>query len=270
MMPPGFSVVHFNSFADGGAATAARKIHDSLVTSGVDSRFLFTEGDVDKPTYLKLRSEPHAGLIATLQRGFIHRFRQRVGAPRPGYSEPFGWPTNPGLTMDAIPSVPRSIIHLHWVVGLLDYEIFFRQIPRETPIIWTLHDMNPFTGGCHYAWDCTGFVDKCAPCPQLAKIARLVSARRCQKIKQENVAGRNLHIVADSRWLEGEARKSWILRSARSFRTIHYGVDLQTFRPRDLVATRRRLGVGDSATVIAFGADRLDNRRKGFENSATP
>ena len=40
-------------------------------------------------------------------------------------------------------------------------------MPRELPIVWTLHDMNPFTGGCHYSGDCGKFRESCGACPEL-------------------------------------------------------------------------------------------------------
>ena len=263
-MPPIRSVLHFNTLANGGAAYAARKIHDSLVVSGVDSRYCYVDGSVNNPTYQKLRFRARAGVLGKVWHGIVRRFRQRIGAPRPGFLEPFGWSTIPGLTIDLDLSDCRSIVHLHWIVGLLDYGEFFRNLPIATPVVWTLHDMNPLTGGCHYAWECNGFIGRCTQCPQLARIGRRSMARTSQMLRRRTLADRNLHIVADSHWLEAEAKKSWILESALSFRTIHYGVDLEAFQPRKPLATRRRLGIDDAATVIAFGTDRLDNKRKGF------
>jgi glycosyltransferase involved in cell wall biosynthesis len=89
-------------------------------------------------------------------------------------------------------------------------------------------------------------------------------ATKSQDLKKQALAHRNLHIVANSRWLEEEARKSRIFDSALSFRTIHLGVDIETFRPRDPLAAKRRFGVDESKTIVAFGSSRLDTPRKGF------
>jgi len=260
-LPP---IRHFNTNSYGGAATAARKIHDSLVASGIDSRFYFVDGDSDGPNYEKLRLDPRFGVWGRLFRSALHRFRQRVGSAGSAIYEPFGWPTIPGRALDLSVVEPASILHLHWVVGLLDYRSFFRGVPVGTPIVWTLHDMNPLTGGCHYAWSCTGFVDQCRHCPQLAGLAGIAMAIKSQDLKKQALSHRNLHIVANSRWLEEEAGKSRIFDSARSFRTIHLGVDPEAFRPRDPLAARRRLGLDESRTIVAFGSARLDTPRKGF------
>lgn len=44
-----------------------------------------------------------------------------------------------------------DIVHLHWVANFLNYPTFFKKIQK--PIIWTLHDMNPFQGLFHYKND---------------------------------------------------------------------------------------------------------------------
>src|SRR5690606_1458727 len=58
-----------------------------------------------------------------------------------------------------------DVLHLHWVNGLVDNR-FFRM--TDQPIIWTLHDMTPFTGGCTYDRNCGRFTIGCGACPQFA------------------------------------------------------------------------------------------------------
>ena len=59
----------------------------------------------------------------------------------------------------------QDIIHLHFVAAhYVDYSFFAK---AKKPVIWTLHDMNPFTGGCHYSGDCVQFEIDCHKCPQI-------------------------------------------------------------------------------------------------------
>src|SRR5471030_2270548 len=60
-----------------------------------------------------------------------------------------------------------DVLNLHWVAGILDYSGMQKGFSGKT-IVWTLHDMNPFTGGCHYAGACTRYMESCVSCPQLA------------------------------------------------------------------------------------------------------
>jgi len=59
-----------------------------------------------------------------------------------------------------------DIINLHWVAGLVDYSSMATSLAGKK-IVWTLHDMNPFTGGCHYAGRCNKYEKSCGACPQL-------------------------------------------------------------------------------------------------------
>ncbi|MDR2993391.1 MAG: hypothetical protein LBV11_06090, partial [Bacillus cereus] len=45
-----------------------------------------------------------------------------------------------------------DIIHLHWIAdNFLNYPTFFKNIKQ--PIVWTLHDINPFRGIFHFDGD---------------------------------------------------------------------------------------------------------------------
>ena len=41
-----------------------------------------------------------------------------------------------------------DLLNLHWTTGFVDVPSFYPAVATRTPIVWTLHDMNPFTGGC--------------------------------------------------------------------------------------------------------------------------
>jgi glycosyltransferase involved in cell wall biosynthesis len=265
MMLERLRVAHFNTLASGGAAIAARKLHDSLVKAGANSCFYHVVGDIDDPSYHRLQQRPRRRRLGSLRSRVVRSLRDRAVRPHRGQFEAFGWSTSPGVEFDLPDLSSDTIFHLHWVVGLVDYREFFATLPESQPIVWTLHDMNPLTGGCHYSAGCRRFEKRCIACPQLSHLWSLEAAARSQRLRRRALSGRNLHIVADSSWLEERARASSVLSAAKSFRTIHYGIDSSVFRPRERRDCRDRFGIDSDALVIGFGADRLDNRRKGFE-----
>ena len=58
-----------------------------------------------------------------------------------------------------------DIIHLHWINKSL---INIKDILKiNKPIVWTIRDMWPFTGVCHYTYDCVKYIKGCGKCPQL-------------------------------------------------------------------------------------------------------
>lgn len=162
-----------------------------------------------------------------------------------------------------------DIIHLHWIANFINYPSFFNSISDKIPIVWTLHDMNAFTGGCHYAWTCENFKKACGNCFQIGKMAEHDVSYWNVALKKHLYKNKNLHVVADSYWLEKEARASSAFSSAKSFRTIHYGLDTTKYIPKNKKLCKEALGIDPDSSVLAFGADSIDNRRKGLKELLT-
>lgn len=268
-------VNHLSTYLTGGAALAARRLHDCLLTAGHSSRFHFGrkwKGAPLNDSYSMLHwgkspatdfRQFFARLFQTPRRVSLKIKQRRALPPRDKRAEYFSF-------CQRIPETPfpfgdshDQILHLHWVANLFDYASFFSSIPDELPIVWTLHDMNAFTGGCHYSGDCQKYVSGCQNCPQLARPGEQDMARHTFRSKQIAFAEKNLHIVAPSRWIENEARRSELLKGSRSIQTIPYGLDTTKFTPVNKLLARRQLGLPADSVVIAFGADVVDNRRKG-------
>ncbi len=74
---------------------------------------------------------------------------------------------DPDVDLGALEQVQDAdIIHVHWTPGLLNLEIaplFF----LGKSVIFTIYDMSLFTGGCHYPFDCMGYLDGCLNCPEV-------------------------------------------------------------------------------------------------------
>lgn len=161
--------------------------------------------------------------------------------------------------------VSGSVLHLHWIAGLLDLPTFWGAIPNEFPIVWTLHDMNPFTGGCHFSGGCEGFTRACGSCPQLGRPEVRDLSYRSFQVKRRAYAGKNLHIVAPSRWLAREAQRSPLFDGVKSIACIPYGLDSGLFSPHVKSAARKTLDLPAQGVIVAFGADMVTNRRKGLQ-----
>lgn len=263
---------HFNAFSSGGAAIAARRVHEGLRHAGLESTFWYARGpEVEDPTYRRWAPQKRSGLTGVLdrvKRGSMHAVH-RLGLKRALRGRPdglelfstaeskhkFAW------TADAF--ADADVLHLHWVGSALDYRTFFSSTRPDQPIVWTLHDMNAFTGGCHYNNGCTRFQDGCGRCPQLGKPADEDLSRKSFDAKIAALPLERIHIVAPSKWLLNEARNSTILHRAAGFHLIPYGIDLKRFQPRDREDARRQLGLPGGRPIIAFGADDVNNRRKG-------
>ena len=71
----------------------------------------------------------------------------------------------PSRLAATINALEPDLVHFHWVGwGMLRLE----DLPNiRAPLVWTLHDMWAFTGGCHYDQGCGRYIDRCGACPML-------------------------------------------------------------------------------------------------------
>jgi glycosyltransferase involved in cell wall biosynthesis len=207
-----------------------------------------------------------ARVIRAARRWRIRRGLGRYRLTRPAGAELFNTGESEHTTA-VMAQVPRcDLIHLHWTAGFIDLEHFLGAIPAHRKLVWTLHDMSAFTGGCGYADD-ERFVAGCGACPQLGSNDESDLSRRTWKRKRsmlEKLSPERLHFVAPSQWLAEQARKSPLLKRF-AISTIPYGLDLDEFAPRDRSAARNILGLSPRAVVALFVADWMDIRRKGFQ-----
>ena len=266
-------VYHFNTYIAGGAAIAAQRIHDSLANRGVESTFFSLAGETPNNTYISIDQRENHSITKRMNRYarklcYLLRIHYHTHGRPEGY-EQFSYASLCWKTRLAMFNKNPDIVHLHWIADFIDYPSFFSSIPESVPIIWTLHDMNPFTGGCHYSWECERYKSQCCHCPQLKKSSVYDLSTKNFLLKKKSLRRKNLHVVADSHWLEGEARSSAIFTDVKSFQTIHYGLDIQSFLPKDKETCRKVLGLDPDSVVISFGADHVGNRRKGMRELVT-
>jgi len=269
-------VDQFQTQLTGGAAQAALRLHRALLPQGVTSRLWYASKN--PPTSTDVACEPvkwarQSGhpwqFIAAVAAGARRRLslkrekRRYLRGRQPSaelFSRPRLWHDTPHDTTAA----PADVIQLHWIAGLIDYPSFFGSVPASFPIVWTLHDMNPFTGGCHYSEGCQRYSGRCGDCPMLAHPSDNDLSRRSFQIKRDALRDKNLHVVTPSRWLAAEARRSAILASVKSFQVIPNGLDTTVFAPMNKRAAKKTLGLPVDRFVIGFGAESLAARRKGF------
>ena len=171
-------------------------------------------------------------------------------------------------TQDILSQLPDcDIVNLHWITGFIDYRSFLGNAHKLPPIVWTLHDMNAFTGGCHYNLGCTKYMHACGACPQLGSDNPNDLSHRIWNRKKkvfDQIKKENIHFVAPSHWLAGKAQESKLLARFK-VSTIQYSLDTDDFAPRNKHHAREILGIPLDANTIVFIAQSIQNRRKGFE-----
>jgi glycosyltransferase involved in cell wall biosynthesis len=252
----------------GGAARAAFRLHQSLRRIGHDSTMLVQHQASRDPSVVYFA--PPLALPSRLRRitrrSFLRLNHKLHYSSRPAGASFFS-DDRSEHGADVLGQLPPiDILHLHWIAGFFDYRDFFEQLPASLPVVWTLHDMNPFTGGCHHARSCQKFLSGCGACPELGSVREkdLSSAIWSRKrLAYDHLKPGKFLFASPSRWLAGEARKSTLIGNF-SINVIPNGVDTQSFTPRDRETSRDLLGVPPKAKVVLFVSAYLEDKYKGL------
>ena len=246
----------------GGASIAAYRSHRALRAAGIEAAMLVwrkTSADASVhrlAPWLNLRQRVQRRIAMQGQRLQLRRLPRQADSAYWSLNQ-FSYPI-----ADAINQFAADIVHLHWVG---DNFLPIQQFERiEAPIVWTLHDMWAFTGGCHYAGDCRHYREACGNCPQLLRPASRDPSARIHARKMRSWAGIPMTIVAPSRWLADCARQSAVLRDKRIV-VIANPIDTRAFKPLDQRAARQAFNLPQDKPLALFGAaDGTADPRKGF------
>ena len=264
LLPNAVKVLHISmSDIGGGAARAAYRIHESLVAAGVDSTMLVWSRLSRDPTVKRFLPSPKPlmRMVRAVRRSFIQRTIPDTCDPAAAFTGDRSW-----LGGELAAGLPEcDLINLHWVSGFVDFQAFLPAVARRAPLVWTLHDMNPFTGGCHYDARCGRFTDSCGACPMLTNtgegdFSRQVWLRKNSAL--ETIERNRLAVVTPSRWLTAEAARSSLLGRYEAV-TIPYGLNTDIFQPRGKRLAREVLGIPADAPVVLFVAQTIRDQRKG-------
>ena len=165
------------------------------------------------------------------------------------------------VDFDRMQSVFTSadVVHFHWVAGLMDYEKAPVHL-GDKPVVWTLADMNAFTGGCHYSEGCEGYKAECKACPLLGGSDLAHENWKRKKRAYDNMS--NIHIICPSQWLADRVKESTLL-GARPIHVLSNALPIARFQPTNKAVARQRLGLPLDKKLIVFGATDQKNVRKG-------
>ncbi|WP_287293429.1 glycosyltransferase family 4 protein [Moorena sp. SIO2C4] len=243
----------------GGAARAAYRLHQGLQSINLDSQILVQEKFSHDQTVI--------GPTIKLKEG-LARMRWTFGAlPQKLYPQREDTTFTTQWLPDAVvPKVARlqpDIINLHWIcAGYVQIETIAK---LKRPIVWTLHDMWPFTGGCHYNHDCDRYTASCGACPQLHSSKDWDLSRWVWQRKAKAWRNLDLTVVALSSWLAKCASASSLFQDLR-IELIPNGIDTQKYRPIHQQVARELLSLPQDKQLILFGAvNATSDKRKGFE-----
>ncbi len=215
----------------GGAARAAYRIHLSQKMLGNDSRMFVLYKKSDDPDVIPLDSfTPHNPLYKAydwLRNKVLNQLQHARWNRYPNREKVFMSDLRGTHLHGTLQKLDYDILHLHWINQRF---IPISQLPKDKPIVWTLHDSWPFCGVCHYFLDCTRYKAQCGDCPFLHSGNDNDLSRQIWKKKQKAYKHLNLHIVTPSQWLGNCARQSSLL-GRFPVTVIPNCIDTDAFRP---------------------------------------
>ena len=170
-----------------------------------------------------------------------------------------------GVSVTGLPEFKRAdIIHLHWInQGMLSISEIGKILASGKKVVWTMHDMWPFTGICHYAGTCTRFHHSCGSCPYLKSLSENDLSHRIFQEKQATYARARIKFVACSQWLGRLAEKSPLTTGHRVV-SIPNPIDTKKYFPGDKTEAKQKLGLPTNKRIILFAAVKASDKRKGM------
>ena len=247
-----------NYDVQGGAARASYRLHKGLEGLGVSSEILvnYKSSDDENVRLMPTKfGEKFKGIRSKLNRLPLKLY-PKLG---PVIFSP-QWV--PDSLADEVAKINPDVINLHWVCeGYMQIETLAR---FNQPVVWTLHDMWAFTGGCHYSESCDRYLNTCGACPQLHSTQDGDISRWIWQRKAEAWQNLNLTLVTPSHWL-AECAKSSSLFEKYPVKVIANGLDPDVYRPLDRSQVRDSLNLPQHKQLVLFGAMQgTEDRWKGF------
>ncbi len=189
-----------------GGAEAAYQLHRSLREIGVTSTLIVRRST--RPDETVVSAWAASDRLRLRLSGRLDRLPLLVEANHPARWS-VGWlPNGVGRL---ITRFNPDVIHLHWIgVGFVPVAAL-RRLSR--PILWTLHNSWPLTGGCHLPGDCDRYQTTCGRCPLLGSRRGRDASRWLWRWKRQQWRDLPITLVAPSRWMADRARSSSLFRA---------------------------------------------------------
>lgn len=241
----------------GGAAIATYRLHKGLIKIGIDSKLLVQYKKSDDFTVVSSKTKfekvfaylrPYFDALVTL----VYKQKRH---------ELFSTAIVPDFLIKKIIKLNPELVHLFWVAGgFLKIETLQK---IDVPIVWTLHDMWPLTGGCHYDDECRRFQSECGNCPILNSGSKRDLSYHILKRKAESWVNIPMVIVATSHWLADMARTSAVFKNKKIV-VIPNGIDTEKYKPIGKSVAREAWGLPQDKNLILFSAfSATSDKRKG-------
>ena len=243
------TIVSYNDC--GGAGIAALRLHKALMKNGINSSMLCIYKTTDTPKVYQFKRSLTSKVIEHLPIPYKQNKYKKYYKDLISNYECFSFP-EAIYDITAHPLIKQAdIINLHWVGNMLNYTHFFDTVKK--PIVWTLHDMNPFLGISHYMGDRNNNL-------QFIEIEEKVRIFKYEAIKKHH----NVSVVNLCNWMKSYSSQSDIFAS-RNSSIIPNSIDISIFKIYDKQEAKKLLNLPEDKPILMFVSQDVGNKRKGLD-----
>lgn len=244
----------------GGAAIAVLRLMDALQGRGIAANMLTYYKHSKRPDVQRALDQV-TGIDKIWLRGMMRYSDSRSEAYRVTHQGMWSSNQLPNPLHHILNRADVDLLHLHWIGnGFLPIATLSK---LSKPLVWTLHDMWGFTGGCHVADECLRYQQQCGHCPKLNSQHERDLSRRVFLAKQKSWRGLEFTIVAPSNWLADCARNSALFHD-KQIAVIPHPINTDTYQLLDKTFSRKALHLSLDKKLIVFGAGNIHDPNKGI------
>ncbi|MDD6210995.1 MAG: glycosyltransferase family 4 protein [Bacteroidales bacterium] len=249
----------------GGAAVAANRLMHALRMTGVDVKMLVRDKQTNDGQVISVNDTFAKRLLNRFrflwERGiiFLNKKCKRENLFKLSIADT-------GVDLSKMSLIKEAdIIHLHWInQGFLSIRDIEELEKLGKPIVWTMHDMWPFTGICHHARECDNYQRRCGHCFFLDSTKERDLSEKVFSEKKELFEYSGFTFVGCSKWLTALAQKSNLLLG-KEIVAIPNPIDMELFYPMGKRSSREELNLPSDKQLLLFGALNVTDKRKGIE-----
>lgn len=245
----------------GGAAVACNRLFYNLRANGIDCKLLVLNKSSNDKNVIEIPQKKFQQYFLKFLFYIELLFQKLFKKKYTDYSFPFF-----GIKLSDIPEIREAdVVHLHWInnsfVKIHDLQ---KLLNSGKKVIWTLHDMWAFTGGCHYANTCSLYKSTCTNCPQLKN--NTIDFSKIQQEYKNKIALKKITFITPSKWLKEIGSESFLLKDAE-IHSIPNCIDTNKYYKLTREEALENLGISieKSKKILLYVAMSADDPRKGYK-----
>ena len=244
-------IVHLNTYeGNGGAGRACLRLSDALNASGVDSSVMVYYQFKESSKAIAFSTTPFQKARAVFN---ILSERYLAKGLVKALKTPFSLQWFGSSVIDHPALKEADLIHLHWINhGFLRPKDLAALEELDKPIVWTFHDSNAFTGGCHVRYSCENFHKQCGFCPLLKISGKNDVSHLNWMSKKKGYSNLGFHIVAPSKWMAKSIKFSSLM-GAREVSVIPNTIETGIFKPYVKSEAKKMLKISPDKFVLMSG-----------------